>query len=173
MQNALCAAAAALACGISMDAIAKGLATFGGAVRRFEKKGVQDGVDVFDDYAHHPTEIEATLQTAKTLGYKRVVAVFQSHTYSRTAGLLCEFAAALSLADVVLIAPIYAAREVNTYGVTSHDIAAKMTNAKAFDTMEETLAALRETAKEGDLVITMGAGNVYTLAEAFLSGQKC
>lgn len=173
VQNALCAAAAALACGISADAVAKGLSDFGGAVRRFEKKGSINGIDVFDDYAHHPTEIEATLGTAKSLGYKRVVTVFQSHTYSRTAGLLSEFAKALSLSDKVLVAPIFAAREINTYGVTSHDIAAKMENAVAFDSMEETLSALWAEAREGDLVITMGAGNIYTLAEAFLLGQKC
>ena len=168
VQNALCAIAAAFAHGIPMDAIAQGLLAFGGAVRRFEKKGSRDGVDVFDDYAHHPTEIKATLETAKSLGYKRVVTVFQSHTYSRTAGLLDEFAKALSLSDITLIAPIFAAREVNTTGITSHDIAAKMQNAKAFDTVEQTLAALRDCVMDGDMVITMGAGNIDRVGTAFL-----
>ncbi len=168
VQNALCAAAAALACGIPMSAIIKGLADFTGAVRRFERKGTRDGVDVFDDYAHHPTEIRATLETAKNLGYQRVITVFQSHTYSRTAGLLSEFADALSLSDLTLIAPIFAAREVNTSGVTAHDIASKMENAFAFDTVEETLAALRKNVCAGDLVITMGAGNIDRIGVAFL-----
>ena len=168
VQNALCAAAASLACGIPMSAIIKGLSDFGGAVRRFEKKGTKDGIDVFDDYAHHPTEIRATLETARNLGYKRVVTVFQSHTYSRTAGLLNEFAEALSLSDLTLIAPIFAAREVNTSGISSHDIAAKMENAVAFDTVEDTLSALRNCVKEGDLVITMGAGNIDRVGTAFL-----
>ena len=172
ITNALCAAAAALACGIGIEAIQKGLLAFTGAVRRLEKKGSRNGVDVYDDYAHHPTEICATLKTAKTLGYKRVVTVFQSHTYSRTVGLLDDFAAALSLADLVLIAPIFAAREVNTTGVSAHDIAKKMTNALAFDTMEDTLAALNVHAKEGDLVITMGAGNIYTVGNAYLAQTK-
>ncbi|MBE6672501.1 MAG: UDP-N-acetylmuramate--L-alanine ligase [Ruminococcaceae bacterium] len=172
VSNALCAAAAALACGVSADEICKGLFAFGGAVRRFEKKGSVDGVDVYDDYAHHPTEIEATLKTAKTLGYKRVVTVFQSHTYSRTAGLLDEFAAALSHSDLTLVAPIFAAREVNTFGVSAADIAARMENARAFDSMEQTYAALKEEVQKGDLVITMGAGDVYRIGERFLSDGK-
>ncbi|MBE6638667.1 MAG: UDP-N-acetylmuramate--L-alanine ligase [Ruminococcaceae bacterium] len=171
VQNALCAAAAALSLGISMDAIAKGLASFGGAVRRFEKKGSREGVDVFDDYAHHPTEIYATLQTAKTLGYDRIVTVFQSHTYSRTAQLLTEFAKALSLSDLTLIAPIFAAREENVWGVSSADIAVRMNCAVAFDSMDETLAALRKNVRPGDLVITMGAGNIYKVGSAFLKGE--
>lgn len=172
VRNALCAIAASLAHGIPMDAVVRGLADFRGAVRRFEKKGSKDGVDVYDDYAHHPTEIKATLQTAKTLGYNRVITVFQSHTYSRTVGLLDDFASALSLADVVLIAPIFAAREVNEWGVSSADIAARTSNAKAFDSMEQTLAALKECAQAGDLVITMGAGDVNRIAEAFLASDK-
>ena len=172
VSNALCASAAALACGIEIDAIVKGLLAFGGAVRRFEKKGSVNGVDVYDDYAHHPTEIEATLRTAKALGYKRVVTVFQSHTYSRTAGLLTEFAKALSLSDLTLIAPIFAAREVNTYGVSAFDIACRMENAMAFDSVEKTLAALKEQAQEGDMVITMGAGDIYRLGMDFLSQGK-
>ena len=172
ISNALCASAAALACGIGIDAIVKGLSAFGGAVRRFEKKGSVNGVDVYDDYAHHPTEIEATLRTAKALGYKRVVTVFQSHTYSRTAGLLLEFAKALSLSDLTLIAPIFAAREVNTYGVSAFDIAERMENAVAFDSTEELLSALLKEAKEGDLVITMGAGDIYRLGTDFLAAAK-
>lgn len=168
VQNALCAAAASIACGIPIEAIVKGLSDFAGASRRFEKKGTKNGADVFDDYAHHPTEIRATLETARTLSYKRVVTVFQSHTYSRTAGLLDEFAQALSLSDLTLIAPIFAARETNKTGISAHDIAIRMENALAFDTMEETLAALRECVREGDLVITMGAGNIDRVGTAFL-----
>lgn len=172
VSNALCASAAALACGIPMDAIVKGLYAFGGAARRFEKKGSVNGIDVYDDYAHHPTEIEATLRTAKKLGYKRVVTVFQSHTYSRTAGLLDDFAAALSLSDLTLIAPIFAAREVNTYGVSAMDIADRMQNAMAFESMEQTLAALKAEVREGDLVITMGAGDIYRIGDDFLAHLK-
>lgn len=111
VSNALAAIALADDLGLSTDAVAKGLSDFGGADRRFQYKGCVDGVTIIDDYAHHPTEIRATLTAAKNYPHKRLVLCFQPHTYSRTKAFLEDFADVLSLADVVVLADIYAARE--------------------------------------------------------------
>jgi UDP-N-acetylmuramate--alanine ligase len=128
-----------------------------------------------DDYAHHPTEIRATLQAARNFPHKRIVCVFQPHTYSRTQAFLDDFADALSLADVVVLADIYAAREVNTYGVSSRDILKrlKMRGCEAFyiptaETFEALEKFLLKKCIDGDLLITMGAGNVLEVGEHLL-----
>ena len=126
VSNALAAIALADDLGLSTDAVAKGLSDFGGADRRFQYKGCVDGVTIIDDYAHHPTEIRVTLTAAKNYPHKRLVLCFQPHTYSRTKAFLEDFADVLSLADVVVLADIYAAREKNTYGVSSRDILSKL-----------------------------------------------
>lgn len=126
VSNALAAIALADDLGLAADAVAKGLSDFGGADRRFQYKGCVDGVTIIDDYAHHPTEIRATLTAAKNYPHKRLVLCFQPHTYSRTKAFLEDFADVLSLADVVVLADIYAAREKNTYGVSSRDILSKL-----------------------------------------------
>ncbi len=127
VSNALAAIATADDLGLAAGAVAKGLSDFGGADRRFQYKGCVDGVTIIDDYAHHPTEIRATLTAAKNYPHKRLVLCFQPHTYSRTKAFLEDFADVLSLADVVvLFADIYAAREKNTYGVSSRDILSKL-----------------------------------------------
>ena len=170
--NALAAIAVSVLMQLPTDAIVTGLSDFHGANRRFEKKGCIDGVTVFDDYAHHPTEIRSTLLAAKKYPHKRLVVVFQPHTYSRTKAFLKEFASALSLADVIILADIYAAREQNTYGVSSKDLLALLQSgnkeAYYFPSFEEIEKFLLKNCMNGDLLITMGAGNVVEIGEALL-----
>jgi UDP-N-acetylmuramate--alanine ligase len=171
-SNALAAIALAVTMGIDIDAIIRGLGSFGGADRRFQYKGCVDGVTVIDDYAHHPTEIRATLTAAQNYPHKRLVLVFQPHTYSRTKAFLDDFAEVLSLADVVVLADIYAAREQNTYGVSSKDILSRLkergTEAYYFPSFEEIEKFLLKKCVHDDLLITMGAGNVVEIGENIL-----
>ena len=171
-SNALVAVALAVTMGLDTDAIVRGLDAFGGANRRFQYKGTVDGVTVIDDYAHHPTEIRATLSAAENYPHQRLVLVFQPHTYSRTKAFLDDFADVLSMADVVVLADIFAAREQNTYGVSSKDILsrlkAKGTEAYYFPSFEEIEKFLLKNCVNGDLLITMGAGNIVEIGEALL-----
>lgn len=175
VSNALAAYAVAEQMGIAPEEIAEGLAAFTGTDRRFQYKGTTNGVTVVDDYAHHPTEIRATLTAAKNYPHKRIVCVFQPHTYSRTKAFLDDFADALSLADIVVLADIYAARETDRLGVSSKDILerllAKGCDAYYFPT-EETFEGLEKfllkKCIDGDLLITMGAGNVLEVGEHLL-----
>lgn len=171
-SNALAAVALVVTMGLDTDAIVRGLDAFGGANRRFQYKGTVDGVTVIDDYAHHPTEIRATLSAAQNYPHQRLVLVFQPHTYSRTKAFLDDFADVLSMADVVVLADIFAAREKNTYGVSSKDILtrlkAKGTEAYYFPSFEEIEKFLLKKCVNGDLLITMGAGNVVEIGEALL-----
>ncbi|MBE6915155.1 MAG: UDP-N-acetylmuramate--L-alanine ligase [Ruminococcaceae bacterium] len=168
VYNALSACTAALKLGVSPEHIAAGLSEFTGAGRRFEPKGAYHGAKVYDDYAHHPSEVRATLGAVKALGYDRVICIFQPHTYTRTAALKEEFAAALSLADQVCMVPIYAAREKNTIGIASSAIADLIPNSLDFEDFDTCVAWLSEHAKTGDLVLTMGAGDVYKIGEMLL-----
>ncbi|MCD8104918.1 MAG: UDP-N-acetylmuramate--L-alanine ligase [Lachnospiraceae bacterium] len=169
-------AAAAIACadllGISGECAAKGFLGFSGTDRRFQKKGVVGGVTVIDDYAHHPTEIRATLSTAKKYPASRIWCVFQPHTYSRTKALLNEFADALSLSDKVVLADIYAARETDSLGVSSSLLRQKVeeagTEAWYFPTFDEIETFLLEKCAPGDLLITMGAGDVWMIGDRLL-----
>ncbi|KQM11648.1 hypothetical protein AOA80_07110, partial [Methanomassiliicoccales archaeon RumEn M1] len=120
------------------EAVERGLDTFTGAGRRFEKKGVYNGADVYDDYAHHPDELRALLTMAGTLGYQRVVCAFQPHTYTRTAALFDGFVDALKLAGLTVLAPIYAARETDTLGMSSQRLAQEIPGAVCLDSLEET-----------------------------------
>lgn len=172
VQNALAAAAAALTLGLSASAVAEGLSAFRGAGRRFEYKGVVKGATIYDDYAHHPSELTALLRTAKTLGYQRVVCAFQPHTYSRTRALFSEFAQALGQADVVLLAEIYAAREQNQVGVSAQELAAAVPGATAVETLPLLAQALYDLAKPGDLILTVGAGDVYRVGEALAAMEQ-
>lgn len=149
VKNALAAAAAALHMGIAPQFIAEGLKSYHGAERRFEYKGEVNGAKVYDDYAHHPGEIHVLLQTAKSLGYDRVICAFQPHTYSRTQALFDDFVQELQLADLTLLAEIYPAREVNTSGISSKDLAAKIPNAEYYPTFVELEARLRQLAQPG------------------------
>jgi len=168
VHNSMAAAAAAFLCGATAEQIAVGLATFGGAGRRFEFLGKAAGITVADDYAHHPTEITTTLTAAKALPYRRVWAVFQPFTYSRTKRLLNEFAEALSLADEALVCDILGSREKDAGDVSSADITALMQNGRYLPTFEDVIAYLKENAADGDLVLTMGGGNVYKCAQQYL-----
>jgi len=163
LYNALAAASAATLCGISPEAVARGLADFRGAGRRMEYKGtLPSGATVYDDYGHHPDEIRATLSGAKELGFARVLCAYQPHTYSRTAGLFDAFGAAFEDADRVLFADIYAAREENLWGVTSKALADRIgEKARYCDSFPVLAEAIQKEAKKDDLVIVMGAGDIY------------
>ena len=162
VANALAAAACAVCCEIDANAIKAGLERFIGVKRRFEKvMTLGSGAIVIDDYAHHPDEITVTLNSAKKVAQGKVICIFQPHTYSRTKALFEDFVTALSIADKVLMAPIYAARETDTLGVSSDDVANRIENAESLYSFEGLRARATELAEKGDLVITMGAGDVY------------
>ncbi len=165
VYNALAAAACALLTGIPSQYIAEGLSGFHGASRRMEYKGRLNGADVYDDYAHHPTEITATLKAARQRGYDRIICVYQPHTYSRTKGLYDDFVASLRLADITVMADIYAARETDTLGVSSEQLANDIGDAIYLESFEKIAEWLKKNAKEGDLILTMGAGNITRLSE--------
>ena len=168
IKNALAAAAASLCLGIGPTAIKYGLAGFSGAGRRFEFKGKYNGADVYDDYAHHPGEVKALLDAVENLGYKRTIVVFQPHTYTRTKALFGDFVRQLKRPDITYLAEIFAAREKNTLGISSADLAEKIEGARFFRTFEEIEESLRAEAQPGDLILTVGAGNVYKIGEHLL-----
>ncbi len=168
IMNALAATAAAIVLGISPTAVTYGLSAFRGANRRFEFKGKFNGADVYDDYAHHPGELKALLDAVEPLGYKRVVLVFQPHTYTRTNAFFDDFVEQLKRPDLTYLAEIYAAREVNTLNISSADLAKEIPNSMFFPSFEELEKALRWTAAPGDLILTVGAGDVYKIGEDIL-----
>lgn len=174
VRDALAAVVTGLFCGLSFKTIAKSLAQFVGVKRRFETKAYIDGVWILDDYAHHPTEIAATLSAAKEIGDHRVVCAFQPHRYSRTKLLIDEFALAFDAADKLYFTDIYAASEAPIEGVTGHllpeRVAAHLPEADITYTADiETLAEeLYEDAKPGDMIFTMGAGNIYQAGELLI-----
>ena len=171
VKNALAATAASICLGIKPYAVKYGLAGFNGAGRRFEFKGKFNGADVYDDYAHHPSELKALLDTLDTMNYQRTIIVFQPHTYSRTAALFDDFVEQLKRPDILLLAEIYAAREQNTIGISSADLAEKLPNATFYpelDALENTLWAI---ARPGDCIFTVGAGDVYKIGESLLKDQ--
>ncbi|MDR0917193.1 MAG: UDP-N-acetylmuramate--L-alanine ligase [Oscillospiraceae bacterium] len=167
--NALAACAAAISLGVPSETIEDALRTFVGADRRFEFKGRLNGAVIYDDYAHHPTELRALLDMATALPYKRVVVAFQPHTYSRTASHLEAFAKELRRADKCYIAEIYAAREINTYGITSADLAALVPDSTVCATLSDVEAALKAEARDGDLIITVGAGELDKVGEQIVN----
>ena len=171
VKNALAAAASAIALGVPGEAVERGLAQFRGAGRRFEHKGTYHGAEVYDDYAHHPGELRALLDTARTLGYERVICAFQPHTYTRTAALFDDFAEVLKKPDVTLLAEIFAARETNDIGISSRDLADRIPGAQYCATLPEVTDALRALARPGDLILTVGAGDIYTAGEALVKGR--
>lgn len=162
--NSVAASVAAALCGATTEEIVNGLRDFHGAGRRFEFLGTTNGVTIADDYAHHPTEIVATLTAAKALPYKQVWAIFQPFTYSRTAQHLEDFACALSIADHVIVSDIMGSREKNEWGVSSAQITERIPHAHYLATFEEISDFVVKNAKEGDLVLTMGGGDVYKCA---------
>lgn len=161
MLNALASCGVCIFLELDATAAAQGLAQFTGSSRRFQITGhMPNGAMVIDDYAHHPTEMAATLRTAREMDYDRIICVFQPHTYSRTKALLPEFIEALQLCDKAILADIYAARERNTYGISSKAIADAIDGAEYYASFDEIEARLKEIAQPHDLIITMGAGNV-------------
>jgi len=166
--NAVAACAAALEIGVAPEELPKGLSGFNGAGRRFELIGKVNGFTVIDDYAHHPAEIEATLNAAMKLGYNKVWAVFQPFTYSRTSMLLEEFARVLTIPDRAVISEIMGGREDNTYNIYAKDLADKIPGSACLETFGEITRYICENAGEGDLVITMGCGDVYKCAKLII-----
>lgn len=162
--NAAAAALTAVKMGIDLGSVKKGLEAFGGTKRRFEKKGFVNGALVIDDYAHHPTEIKATLDALKQVEHKRVWCIFQPHTYTRTYSLFNDFVKALSGAGNVILTDIYAAREKDTGLVSSRELSEKIEGSVYIKDFEEIADYIRKNAKEGDIVLTMGAGNVCDIA---------
>ena len=170
--NGLAAAAAAWMMGIPGEAVAKGLESFHGAGRRMEFKGNFHGADVYDDYAHHPDEVAATLSAVRaSMPGKRIVLAFQPHTYTRTHALMSDFVRELKNADVLVLAEIYAARERNTVGISSSHLAAQIPGAVFCETLPEVTQCLKDIVKEGDVVLTMGAGDIFRAGEALLAGE--
>ncbi len=165
ISNSLAAVAAAFMSKVPDEAIIKGLKDFRGVGRRFEYKGEINGAKVYDDYAHHPDEVVATLEAAKKLGGKRLISVFQPHTYSRTKDLLDGFKAAFDDADIKVFAEIFPAREENIYGISSAHIAEGMENALCIDSFEGIADYIRKNAEDGDTVILMGAGDIDGVAK--------
>lgn len=172
VSNAMAAIALADLLKIETSVIREALQEFTGTDRRFEYKGTIGGVTVIDDYAHHPTEIEATLRAAKNYPHKTLWCVFQPHTYTRTKAFLPEFAKALSLADKVILADIYAARETDTLGISSRTLQEEIKKlgheCEYFPTFDEIENFLLENCTKGDLLITMGAGDVLKIGENLL-----
>ena len=175
VYNSLAAIATAQNEGIDLSFIKQGLLNFTGTNRRFQKKGEFNGVTVIDDYAHHPDEIEATLESAKHYPHKTTWCVFQPHTYTRTKSLMDEFATALSKADKVVLAKIYAARETDDLGISSADLANKIKalgkECYYIDTFEGIEEFLQKNCINGDLLITMGAGDIVKVGEDLVNSQ--
>lgn len=172
VSNSLSAIAIGHLLNLSSDVIKKGLQSFTGTDRRFEYKGELNGITIIDDYAHHPTEIKATLEAAKHYPHEQLWCVFQPHTYTRTKAFFGEFAEALSHADHIILADIFAARETDDLGVSSEGLAAEIkkrgADAYYLPSFEDIEKFLLDHCKNGDLLITMGAGNVVTIGEELL-----
>ena len=171
IRNALAAAAATLQLGVSPAAVKYGLSGFQGAGRRFEFKGKFNGADLYDDYAHHPSELCAVLDAVEALNYTRTIVVFQPHTYSRTHALFEDFLTQLARPTITYLAEIYAAREQNAIGISSRDLAERLPNAKFFETFAEIEQSLAETARPGDIILTIGAGDVFRIGDHLMTQQ--
>ena len=172
MLNAVAAAAAAHSLGADPAGLCRALHNFTGVHRRFEVLGKFGGVTVADDFAHHPTELTATLTSAMRMGYRKVWAIFQPHTYSRTYTLLDDFAKALSIPDHLIMTEILAVREENVYGVKTADLAAKVPGSVWFDGFEEVAGYAMAHAQPGDLLLTLGGGDVYKCANLIVEKYK-
>ena len=168
IANALAASAAAYQLGIAGQAVEAGLSSFSGAGRRFEHKGNYNGAEVYDDYAHHPGELHALLTMVKTLGYKRIICAFQPHTYSRTKALFDQFVEELKIPDIAVLMEIYAAREKNTIGISSKDISDLIPNSIYCATLCDVTETLKKLARPGDIILTVGAGDIYLAGEKLL-----
>ena len=173
ITNALAAIALSVEIGVDYNDVIVALKKFHGADRRFQFKGKFNGADVIDDYAHHPTEISASLAAARKYPHNRLIVVFQPHTYTRTLSFLKDFAKALSAADLVILADIYAAREKDVYGISSLNVVEELKNYPCeslyLGSFEEIEKYLKKNIVNGDMLITMGAGDVYIVGENLLA----
>ena len=167
-MNALAACAVAWKFGIDGEKAAAALASFRGAGRRLEYKGQYHGADVYDDYAHHPGELHALLEAVRSMGYERVICAFQPHTYSRTKALFEDFVRELSTVDLAVLTDIYAAREQNKDGVSSADLAERIPGSVYCPGLPDLTEFLARTARPGDIILTVGAGDVYKAGEKLL-----
>lgn len=170
--NSLAAFVASYLSGAETNKICKGLKEFKGAGRRFELKGTYKGITIVDDYAHHPKEIEVTLNAAMKMGYKRVWAVHQPFTYTRTSKLLDDFARVLQISDKCVISEIMGSREVNTIGIKATDLSNKIPNCIQIDKLSDIADYLAENCEDGDLVITLGCGDVYKVSRVLVEKLK-
>ncbi len=166
--NALAACAVAWRFGIAPEACARALESFHGAGRRMEFKGRYHGADVYDDYAHHPGELHALLEAARSMGYQRVICAFQPHTYSRTKALFADFVRELSVVDLAVLTDIYAAREQNMVGVSSRELSEQIPGSVYCPGLPQLTQYLAKIAQPGDLILTVGAGDVYKAGEKLL-----
>ncbi len=166
--NALAAAGTAWMLGIDGEAVSRGMESFHGAGRRLEFKGNYNGALVYDDYAHHPDELAATIEAVRSMGDHRIVVAFQPHTYTRTHALFADFVRELKKADVVVLSEIYAARERNVLGISSKDLQQQIPGSVYCQTLPQVTEHLAAIAKEGDVLLTIGAGDIYRAGEALL-----
>lgn len=171
--NSLACCAVCITLGISAAQFKAGIEPFRGTRRRFEYIGEYNGAVVIDDYAHHPTEITATLKAARAMNYEHIYCIFQPHTYTRTIAFFDDFVNALSLADTTILADIYAAREKNLTGISSKNLADKIAHALYFDSFDKIVDHIKSVARKGDLIITMGAGSIYQVYELLLGKENC
>lgn len=169
ISNATAAVVACMDVGLTFEEVASVLKDYKGTRRRFQHQGTVNDISVYDDYAHHPTEIKSTLAAAKQKEHKRIIAIFQPHTFSRTKELLNDFATAFSDADIAIIADIYAAREKDDGTISSRDLVEKLVNNKVnaiyLPTFDEIRKYLKENMKSGDIILTIGAGNITHLSD--------
>ena len=172
VYNALAAAGAAWLLHIPGEAVSAGLATFSGANRRMQYKGTVNGAVLYDDYAHHPDELSALIDAVRTMEHNRLVIAFQPHTYTRTHALFDDFVLQLRKADVVVLAEIYAAREKNTIGISSNDLAQQIPGSFYCETLQQVAQQLDAIAQPGDVIITVGAGDIFRAGEILLEEKK-
>lgn len=170
--NSLAAFAAAVKAGCSFEQCEKGIGAFKGAGRRFEILGEIDGITIADDYAHHPGELEVTLNAVMKMGYNTVWAVFQPFTYSRTSILFDDFVRVLKIPDKCVMTEIMGSREVNTYGIYTKDLADKIPGSVWFNTFGEVCEHVLANAKKGDIIITLGCGDIYKAAKMMVEKLK-
>lgn len=172
ITNALAASLSAYLLGIPGSAVEAGLASFRGAERRFQHKGSFRGAEVYDDYAHHPDELHALLAAAQALPHRRIICAFQPHTYTRTKALFDRFVEELRAPDIAVLMEIYPARETNVLGISSRDLCEKIDGSIYCATLEEVAHTLAALAQPGDLIFTVGAGDIYRAGDMLLEGTK-
>ncbi len=172
VYNAVAAATVMITYGIDIENIINGLNSFTGIERRFQKIGTYRDALIVDDYAHHPHELGVTLEAARTMGYDRVICLFQPHTYSRTSALKDDFISVLKSADLAVLTDIYSARETNTFNISSSDIASSIPGAIYAPSLEEAIDVLQKIAQHGDIVLTCGAGSVSSVARRLVTKEN-